>query len=76
VLELVTRLTSEGAQCRYHGDFDWAGLRIARFLSTHIPWIPWRYTLSDYRAAVQAEAPSLRLSGRPAESPWDPHSPR
>jgi uncharacterized protein (TIGR02679 family) len=72
VLELLDRLTGLGAQCRYHGDFDWAGLRIARFLSAHIPCVPWRYTAADYRAAVQHEAPSLSLAGRPAESPWDP----
>lgn len=72
VVELLTRLTGSGADCWYHGDFDWAGLRIARFLSTHVAWTPWRYTSADYRAAVQDEAPSLRLAGRPAQSPWDP----
>lgn len=80
VLELLKRLTGLGAECWYHGDFDWAGLRIARFLSSHVPWIPWRYTSVDYRAAMQDEAPSLGLAGRPslglagrpAESPWDP----
>jgi uncharacterized protein (TIGR02679 family) len=72
VVALLERLTGLGADCRYHGDFDWAGLRIARSLSNHIPWIPWRYTSADYRAAVQHKAPSLSLAGRPAESPWDP----
>lgn len=72
VVALLERLTGLGAECRYHGDFDWAGLRIARSLSNHIPWIPWRYTSADYLAAVQHKAPSLRLAGRPAESPWDP----
>lgn len=71
VVALLERLTSHGAECHYHGDFDWAGLRIARSLSNQVPWIPWRYTSADYLAAVQREAPSLRLAGQPAESPWD-----
>ena len=61
-----------GADCRYHGDFDWAGLRIARYLNGQVPWIPWRYTGADYRAALQDGEPSLPLAANPAESPWDP----
>jgi uncharacterized protein (TIGR02679 family) len=72
VVELLRRLTEEGAECRYHGDFDWAGLRIARSLSTQVEWMPWRYTAADYRAALRHGKPSLRLAGNPAESPWDP----
>jgi uncharacterized protein (TIGR02679 family) len=68
----VRRLAGEGAECRYHGDFDWAGLRIARSLSAHVKWVPWRYTDADYRVAVLEGKPSLRLAGTPAESPWDP----
>jgi uncharacterized protein (TIGR02679 family) len=30
VVELLIRLAGDGAECRYHGDIDWAGLRIAR----------------------------------------------
>lgn len=72
VLELLQVLTAEGAECRYHGDFDWAGLRIARSLGASVPWTPWRYTAADYRAAVSEGKPSRRLAGSPAESPWDP----
>ncbi|MBT2597841.1 DUF2399 domain-containing protein [Arthrobacter sp. ISL-72] len=72
VVELLTRLAGEGAECRYHGDFDWAGLRIARSLSARVKWMPWRYADADYRAAVRDGNPSLRLAGTPAESPWDP----
>lgn len=73
VVELLTRLAGEGAECRYHGDFDWAGLRIARSLSAHVKWMPWRYTDADYRAAMRDGKPSLCLAGTPAESPWDPN---
>lgn len=72
VLELLQVLTAAGAECRYHGDFDWAGLRIARSLGAHVPWTPWRYTADDYRAAVREGQPSRRLKESPAESPWDP----
>lgn len=72
VVELLRRLTGEGAECRYHGDFDWAGLRIARSLSAHVKWMPWRYTATDYSAALRDGKPSLRLAGSPAGSLWDP----
>ncbi|MCZ7416349.1 DUF2399 domain-containing protein [Streptomyces sp. WMMC897] len=60
---------------RYHGDFDWGGLRIAGALRRRVPWEPWRYTASDYRAVVGAGVGLVRgwsrLSGPAAESPWD-----
>lgn len=72
VVELLQALAADGAELRYHGDFDWAGLRIARALSTHVAWVPWRYTAADYRAAVQQGRPTRQLMGSPAPSPWDP----
>ncbi|GAB3173799.1 hypothetical protein GCM10027059_45470 [Myceligenerans halotolerans] len=72
VVELLRALTADGVECRYHGDFDWAGLRIARALAERLPWTPWRFTAADYLAAVQAGAPSRALTGSLAESPWDP----
>lgn len=72
VIELLTGLTSAGSECRYHGDFDWAGLRIARFLSGAVPWTPWRFSAEDYLSAVEDQSLSLPLAGTPAESPWDP----
>ncbi|MFJ9547013.1 TIGR02679 family protein [Streptomyces erythrochromogenes] len=72
-LTLLARLHEHGAEFRYHGDFDWGGLRIATTLSGHVPWRPWRYTADDYREAVVAAGPDLRpLEGKPAVSPWDP----
>lgn len=72
VVDLLTLLTAHGAECRYHGDFDWPGLRIAQGLRQRVAWTPWRYTASDYAAALQGGPPSRSLSGRPAPSPWDP----
>ncbi|MEV6722564.1 DUF2399 domain-containing protein [Streptomyces xanthochromogenes] len=58
---------------RYHGDFDWGGLRIATTLHQHVPWQPWRYTAEEYRAAVAAAGSApLPLTGISALSPWDP----
>lgn len=72
VIELLRTLAADGAEVRYHGDFDWSGLRIAGSLGAHVSWIPWRFGAGDYRAVVRREGPVLRLSGRPAPSPWDP----
>ena len=72
VVELLALLTAEGASCRYHGDFDWAGLRIASALQARVRWQPWRFTAVDYIAATSADVRSLALRGTPADSPWDP----
>ena len=39
---------------RYHGDFDWGGLRIAGGLFGRFPMQPWRYDADAYQAAVAA----------------------
>jgi len=74
-VELLEILVADGAQCLYHGDFDWAGLRIARGLSARIPWLPWRFTAADYLAAAEHDDSSLHLVGTPADAPWDPALP-
>jgi len=72
VVDLLTILTALGAECRYHGDFDWPGLRIAHAVHQRITWTPWRYTAVDYVAVVEANPVSRSLVGRPSLSPWDP----
>ncbi len=72
-LALLTHLRGLGAAFRYHGDFDWGGLRIATTLLRHVPWRPWRYTADDYRGAVAAAGRAAApLAGKPVPSPWDP----
>ncbi|MFJ7204646.1 TIGR02679 family protein [Streptomyces sp. NPDC098789] len=71
-LALLAHLHELGATFRYHGDFDWGGLRIATTLHQHVPWQPWRYSAVDYRAAVKAAHHAPRpLTGVVAPSPWD-----
>ena len=71
VIELLEALLADGAECRYHGDFDWAGLRIAAVVRSRIPWSPWRFTAADYLAATREETSTLGLVGGPVEAPWD-----
>ncbi|WP_260614138.1 TIGR02679 family protein [Streptomyces sp. WAC07061] len=71
-LALLRHLHEGGATVRYHGDFDWGGLRIASALLRRVPWQPWRFTAAEYRAAALTAAAGPPLVGRPAEAPWDP----
>jgi len=65
---LLDRLAATGAHLAYHGDFDWAGLRIATTVIAGHGARPWRLTAADYRAAP----PGTPLRGTPAEACWDP----
>jgi uncharacterized protein (TIGR02679 family) len=57
---------------RYHGDFDWPGIAIARRVFERGA-LPWRYGRDDYAEAVERlpAASWLGLSGRPEATPWD-----
>ncbi|MFC0602838.1 TIGR02679 family protein [Streptomyces palmae] len=73
---LLRHLHGNGSTFRYHGDFDWGGLRIAGALLRRVPWRPWRYTAADYRAALAGSGSKLAptpLTGAPTRTPWDPH---
>ncbi|MGV8967009.1 MAG: TIGR02679 family protein [Cellulomonas sp.] len=83
VVELLERLSGARAEVRFHGDFDWAGLRIGATLAARIPWTPWRFSAMDYVQAVAAlvvgeladaatDRERLTLRGEAATSPWDP----
>lgn len=70
---LLRTLREQGVTLRYHGDFDWPGLRIARLVIERVGARPWRFRASDYRAAVGRSGAVLRpLVGDRAASPWDP----
>lgn len=72
---LLRRLCQGGATLRYHGDFDWGGVTIARTLASHVTWVPWRFRAADYLMAVAGGGQigrGARLSGSSLETPWDP----
>lgn len=67
--------TASGAELRYHGDFDTAGLAIcARVMALGL--IPWRMSAADYLEAVasaDAEGAVLPRDTRaPGPTPWEP----
>jgi uncharacterized protein (TIGR02679 family) len=76
-------LAAGGAEFRYHGDFDWGGIRIASAVRQRVGqgqsrWQPWRYDKDAYEAAattvlaVHARARLPRLVGDLVPTPWDP----
>lgn len=70
---LLAQLASAGAELRCHGDFDWAGLRIANWTIRSFGARPWRLRAGDYEAAAKG-APQLRrdLDDGPAVAAiWD-----
>jgi uncharacterized protein (TIGR02679 family) len=80
---LLDLLAAGNAGFRYHGDFDWGGIRIASAVRQRVGqgksrWQPWRYDKDAYEAAVTAvldvhtAARLSRLAGEPVATPWDP----
>ncbi|TVZ03582.1 TIGR02679 family protein [Trebonia kvetii] len=80
---LLDLLAAGGAEFRYHGDFDWGGIRIAEAVRTRISgrgarWHSWHYDRDAYEAlaaALTTAHPLARLPqspGEPVGTPWDP----
>jgi uncharacterized protein (TIGR02679 family) len=80
---LLDLLAAGGAEFRYHGDFDWGGVRIANAVRQRVGqgqsrWEPWRYDARTYAAAATALTAGFtpaglpRLGGDPVPTPWDP----
>jgi uncharacterized protein (TIGR02679 family) len=69
---MLRQLAAAGGRLHYHGDFDWAGVRIGNYVMRECGARPWRFDASDYLAAVaQAPRPGLVLAGPEAEASWD-----
>jgi uncharacterized protein (TIGR02679 family) len=69
---LLTGLAGQGAELRYHGDFDWEGVRIAALVRRRYGARSWRYDAASYRAARAAHADRVQpLEGRPPASGLD-----
>lgn len=75
VLLLLTQLLDAGADLRYHGDFDTAGLAICERM-TRLGLAPWRMSAAEYRAALAAADAEGAVLPRelhaPGPTPWDP----
>jgi uncharacterized protein (TIGR02679 family) len=63
---LLQQLKAQGATLRYHGDFDWPGLRIANFVMRSFGATAWRLGSHDYAAR-----PGRALSGDVVVASWD-----
>lgn len=64
---LLDRLARDGL--RYHGDFDWGGVRIANRLHERFGFDPWRYRAADLESS--AAVPGSALAGAPVDANWD-----
>lgn len=66
-LVLLRHLQAAGATLFYHGDFDPAGLVIARRAMAEAGARPWRFRAEDYRAAPKG----IAFGTAPGAAPWD-----
>lgn len=65
-------LREHGASFRYHGDFDWGGVRIANSVVDLIDAAMWRYAHHDYLEAVDRGHGIPLNTGEPCDASWDP----
>jgi uncharacterized protein (TIGR02679 family) len=68
---LLRRLAESGAALRYHGDFDWPGVTIARGVISRFGATPWRFDAVAYRSAVTGGRGGEPLRGAPVDASWD-----
>lgn len=66
---LFRQLVAAGGHLRYHGDFDWPGIRIANGLIRRHGASPWRMRGADY---LEAPGTGKPLAGKAADASWDP----
>lgn len=71
---LLRELRGTGAELRYHGDFDWPGLEIARSILAETGTVPWRFSAHDYREGLALNERPKPLSPPTGQvrTPWDP----
>jgi uncharacterized protein (TIGR02679 family) len=67
---LLRQLIARGANLAYHGDFDWAGIRIGNFVMRELQASPWRFSAQDYDVACTGIAGTLPENGR-VDALWD-----
>lgn len=64
---LLDALAAAGVELRYHGDFDWPGLRIGSLVMRRHGARPWRFGAAEYLAAEKLGP----LAGTPTSAFWD-----
>lgn len=69
VTTLLTQLAAVGVPLRYHGDFDWPGIRIANGIMSRHGAAPWRMGVADYLETIDSGKP---LTEGPVIAEWDP----
>jgi uncharacterized protein (TIGR02679 family) len=69
---LLFQLARAGARLQYHGDFDWAGLKIGNWVMRACGAQPWRYGTADYLTAIGGlSVPGRSLGAESVEADWD-----
>ncbi|WP_175693194.1 TIGR02679 family protein [Burkholderia ambifaria] len=70
---MLSQLRAAGAVLRYHGDFDWPGIRIANLVIREHEADPWRMNEHDYIAAAKrSQGRGTALSGAEIVAIWEP----
>ncbi len=64
-------LTAAGGTIHYHGDFDWAGIRIANLLHDEYGFQLWRYKSEDYLEVASQSRLLPDLQGKAVNAKWD-----
>jgi uncharacterized protein (TIGR02679 family) len=64
---LLKKLQTANMKLFYHGDFDWAGIRIGNLMLRRYDVTPWRFSLADYLSAPKGR----RLHGISSVADWD-----
>ena len=65
---LLSALTAAGIEIKYHGDFDWEGIRIGNVVMSRHSATSWRFNANDYK---QAATNDFVLTGKPVSADWD-----
>jgi len=67
----LLRTIAAAGRVLYHGDFDWAGVRIGNLLHAELHFEPWRFSAEDYLTAVAGAGVFPPLEGPAVEARWD-----
>lgn len=69
---LLDQMVRAGARLHYHGDFDWAGVRIGNHVMREYGARAWHFGAVDYdAAALGGRSPGHRLKGPAVIASWD-----